>query len=100
MIHVVAVITTDVGKREEVLNEFRKIIPLVHAEKGCIEYQPVTDAVNAGNMQTPAGPDTFIVVEKWETMADLHAHSAASHMAEYAKKVGSFIKGRRIHVLE
>lgn len=100
MIHVVAVITTHVGKREEVLNEFRKIIPLVHAEKGCIEYQPVTDAENAGNMQTPAGPDTFIVVEKWETMADLHAHSAASHMAEYAEKVGSFIKGRRIHVLE
>ena len=100
MIHVVAVITTEAGKREDVLNEFKKIIPLVHAEKGCIEYQPVTDAANAGDIQTPAGPDTFIVVEKWESMADLHAHSAAAHMAEYAKKVGSVIKDRRVHVLE
>ena len=100
MIHVVAVITTEAGKRRDVLNEFEKIIPLVHAEKGCIEYQPVTDAVDAGKMQTPAGPDTFIVVEKWATMADLHAHSAADHMAEYAKKVGPIIKDRRVHVLQ
>ena len=100
MIHVVAIITTDAGKRESVLNEFDKVIPLVHAEKGCIEYRPVTDAKNAGDIQTPLGSDTFIVIEKWETMADLHAHSAASHMAEYGAKVGSFIKSRCIHVLE
>lgn len=100
MIHVIAVITTQAGKREDVLSEFQKIIPLVHAEKGCIEYQPVTDAAKAGDMQTLAGADTFIVIEKWETMADLHAHSSASHMAAYAEKVGAFIKDRRIHVLD
>ncbi|MBX2824304.1 MAG: antibiotic biosynthesis monooxygenase, partial [Gammaproteobacteria bacterium] len=64
MIHVVAIITTAPGKREDVLSEFRKIIPLVHAEKGCVEYQPVVDAANAGAMQTVAGADTFIVIEK------------------------------------
>lgn len=100
MIHVLAFITTESGKREDVLVEFKKVVPLVHAEKGCIEYGPVTDADNAGDAQTPAGPDTFVVVEKWETMADLKAHSKADHMAAYAAKMGAFIKDRRIHILE
>ena len=100
MIHVLAFITTIEGKRQDVLNEFNDILPIVHAEKGCIEYKPVTDAANAGDMQAPAGPDTFVVVEKWDTMADLDSHSAAEHMAAYAEKVGSLIKDRRIYVLE
>jgi len=100
MIHVVAIITTLPGKREEVLGEFHKIVPLVHAEKGCIEYQPVIDAQDAGDMQSAAGADTFIVIEKWESMDDLHAHSAAEHMQAYGKKTGSLIADRRIHVLE
>lgn len=99
MIHVVAIITTQPGKRADVLSEFGKIVPLVHAEKGCIEYQPVTDAQNAGAMQTPAGNDTFVVIEKWETMADLHAHSASDHMQAYAAKVGPMVADRCIHVL-
>ena len=100
MIHVIAIITTEAGRREDVLSEFAKVVPLVHAEKGCVEYQPVTDAANAGNIQTPVGNDTFIVVEKWETLADLHTHSASSHMAAYAENVGPLIKERCIHVLD
>lgn len=99
MIHVVAIITTQPGKRDEVLNEFRQIVPLVHAEKGWIEYQPVIDATDAGDAQTAAGNDTFIVIEKWESLADLHAHSASDHMQAYAKKVGGLIADRRIHIL-
>lgn len=100
MIHVVAIITTQPGKRAEVLTEFHKIVPLVHAEKGCIEYQPVVDAKEAGDMQTAAGADTFVVIEKWESMGDLHTHSASEHMQAYGKKVGALIADRCIHVLE
>ncbi|ASJ70879.1 putative quinol monooxygenase [Granulosicoccus antarcticus] len=99
MIHVVAIITTEAGKRAEVLEAFAKIVPLVHAESGCIEYQPVTDADGAGSNQTPLGPDTFIVAEKWASMDELKAHSASDHMAEYARTVKGLIAGRKVHIL-
>jgi len=99
MIHVIAIITTQAQKRAEVLDEFLKIVPLVHAEDGCIEYQPVTDADNAGAIQTALGPDAYMVIEKWASMDALNAHSVSSHMAEYGKKVGHLIAGRVIHVL-
>ena len=44
MIHVLAIITTKPGKRDEVLGLFRANMPAVHAEDGCVEYGPVIDA--------------------------------------------------------
>lgn len=99
MIHVIAIITTKPGKRAEVLEAFNKIVPLVHQENGCIEYQPVTDAENAGASQDKMGPDSFAVVEKWETIDDLKAHSASAHMAAYGKSVSELVAGRTVHVL-
>lgn len=99
MIHVLAFITTKPGMRERVLAEFRANMPAVHAEEGCIEYQPVTDADPSVAMATPAGPDTFVVVEKWETLDALKAHAGAPHMAAYAARVKEFIDKRVIHVL-
>ncbi len=99
MIHVVAMITTVPGKRAEVLEAFHDNVPAVLAEKGCIEYQPVIDTADGGEIQTNIGPDSFIVIEKWETMDDLRAHAKSAHMAAYAKKVGSMIADRSVHVL-
>ncbi|MGA7986395.1 MAG: antibiotic biosynthesis monooxygenase, partial [Burkholderiales bacterium] len=68
MIHVVAVITAKPGKREDILQHFRANVPAVRAEKGCIEYGPAIDADPAPQMQTKYGPDTFVAIEKWESM--------------------------------
>lgn len=38
MIHVIAIITAKPGKRTELLAAFSLIVPLVHAEKGCVKY--------------------------------------------------------------
>lgn len=100
MIHVIAIVTTQPGKREEVLTAFQAIVPLVHAETGCIEYQPVVDCGESLAMQDDLGADRFIVIEKWESSDALLAHSIAAHMAEYGKRVGAFITDRSIHVLE
>lgn len=96
MIHVLAIITTKPGMRAKVLELFHANMPAVHAEKGCIEYGPVVDTETS-----PAkfGPDTFVVVEKWETPADLKAHAAAPHMAAYAATVKDMVANRAIHVL-
>ncbi|MFY0613511.1 MAG: antibiotic biosynthesis monooxygenase [Hyphomicrobiaceae bacterium] len=99
MIHVVAMITTKPGKREEVLTAFRANMPAVHAEKGCVEYAPTIDAADMGPIQTALGPDSFVVIEKWETKDDLKAHAAAPHMAAYAAKVKDLLASRVIHVL-
>jgi quinol monooxygenase YgiN len=99
MIHVLAFITTKPGMRAQVLEAFHANMPAVHAEKGCVEYQPVVDVENFGAIQTTLGPDTFVVIEKWQTADDLKAHGAAPHMAAYAAKVRDMIASRTIHVL-
>ena len=99
MIHVVAVITTKPGQRENVLKEFRANVPAVHAEDGCIEYGPAIDAEGMGSFQTKFGPDAFVVIEKWRDAQALKAHAASPHMAAYAGKVKDMIASRVIHVL-
>ena len=44
MIHVIATVELNPGTRDKFLAEFRKIIPDVKAEAGCIEYGPAIDA--------------------------------------------------------
>ena len=99
MIHVIAVITAKPGKREEVLAAFRANVPAVRAEKGCLEYGAAIDADPALPVQTKWGPDTFLAIEKWETIDALKAHAAAPHMAAYAAKTRDLLASRVIHIL-
>ena len=59
MIHVIAILTAKPGKREEVLAAFRANMAAVHAEQGCIEYGPASDA--EGGPGAKYGADTFVV---------------------------------------
>ena len=99
MIHVIAVITAKPGKRAAILEAFRANVPNVRAEKGCIEYGAAIDADPPLPVQTKYGADTFVVIEKWESMEALKAHSAAPHMAAYAAKTREHIASRIIHIL-
>ena len=100
MIHVIAVITAKPGMRDTILTHFRANVPAVKAEQGCIEYGAAVDAENALAFQTKYGPDTFLVIEKWESMDALKAHAAAPHMAAYGAKTKEFIASRAIHILQ
>jgi quinol monooxygenase YgiN len=99
MIHVVAVITAKPAQRGQILQHFRANVPAVRAEKGCIEYGAAVDAENALAIQTKWGADTFLVIEKWESMEALKAHAAAPHMAAYGAKTKEMIASRVIHIL-
>jgi quinol monooxygenase YgiN len=96
MIHVVAVITAKPGMREAILEHFRANMPAVHAEQGCIEYVPTIDAEGFPALY---GPDTFAVIEKWESAEALKAHAAAPHMAAYVAKTRDMVASRAIHIL-
>ena len=99
MIHVIAVITAKPGKRAEVLKHFRANVPAVRAENGCIQYGAAVDADTGNPIQTKYGPDTFVVVEKWESIDALKAHAAAPHMQAYGAKTKELLASRVIHVL-
>lgn len=99
MIHVIAVITAKPGMRAQVLEAFRANVPNVKAEKGCIEYGAAVDAEPALKFQTPIGPDTFFVVEKYESLEALKAHAASPHMAAYGAKTKDMVASRVIHIL-
>jgi quinol monooxygenase YgiN len=100
MIHVVAIIAAKPGMRDAILKEFHANMPAVHAEKGCIEYGPAVDAEGIGSFQAKFGPDTFVVIEKWESPEALRAHAASPHMTAYAAKTRDMIASRTIHVLQ
>ena len=97
MIHVLAIITAKPGRRDEVLGHFRANMPAVHAEEGCIEYGPATDA--EGGAGAKYGPDTFVVIEKWQSLDHLKAHAVSPHMQAYAGKTRDLLASREIHVL-
>jgi quinol monooxygenase YgiN len=82
-----------------ILSHFHANVPAVKAEQGCIEYGAAIDATEAPAIQTPWGPETFLVIEKWESMAALKAHGASPHMAAYGAKTKEFIANRVIHIL-
>ncbi len=98
-VHVLAIITAKTGMRDRVLEAFRANVPAVHAEAGCIEYGATIDTEAAGGLQTKFGDDTFVVVEKWQSLDALKAHAAAPHMAAYAAKTKDMLASRVIHVL-
>ena len=99
IIHVIAVITSKPGMRQELLEAFNANTKAVRAEDGCIEYVATKDAEDVGPLQTKFGDDTFVVIEKWKSLPHLMAHVSSDHMKEYAAKTTSLIANRIIHVL-
>ena len=100
MIHVIAIISTAPSRREDFLKEFHRLVPLVHAETGCIEYGPAID-VDSGIEGLPAArADVVTILEKWEDVAALKAHLVAPHMLTYREAVKDLVEGVEIRVLD
>lgn len=98
-VHVIAVITAKPGKRGEIMDAFRANTPAVLAEDGCLAYEATIDTANAGPAQSAFGPDTFVVVEKWASLAALQAHAVAPHMKAYGAATREMVAERKIHIL-
>jgi len=88
------------GTRGAWLAEFRKIIADVRAEKGCLEYGPAIDAATDIEIQAKVGPDKVVVVEKWEDVAALKAHSVTPHMQSYRVQVKDYVRAVNLLVLD
>ena len=100
MIHVLAAIELRPGQREAFLGEFRKLVPMVRAEKGCLEYGPAIDVAGGIPLQVHPREHVVIVVEKWADVAALKAHLEAPHMAEYRGRVKDLVVNVSLQVLQ
>ena len=98
MICVIAAIKAKTGQRNALLECIKDNLPNVHAETGCIEYQPMVDIESSLGAQE-LNETVVTMVEKWETMADLNAHAVAPHMLEYREKVKDIVESVSLKVL-
>ncbi|SFR68575.1 Quinol monooxygenase YgiN [Agromyces sp. CF514] len=67
-VSVVAVLQAKPGLGPQVVESFREVSPLVHAEPGCELY--------AAHLERDG--DTVVMVERWTTRADLDAHASGA----------------------
>ena|SRR5689334_2778949 len=100
MIHVVATVELVAGKRDPFLTEFHKLVPLVRAEAGCLDYGPTVDVATGIAAQVPVRDNVVTVVEKWDSLSALQAHLQAPHMAAYRTRVKDLVVSVKLQVLQ
>jgi quinol monooxygenase YgiN len=100
MIHVIATISTTAGRRDDLIQEFRRLVPLVRAEVGCIAYEPAVDVEHGLEGQPGPRPHVVTVVEQWADLAALKAHLQAPHMIRFRDAVKDMLAGVEIRVLQ
>ena len=98
MIHVVAILTAQPGKRDALLAAVNANLAAVRAEEGCIAYGP---AVDAEFSQAKFGPDALLVLEQWASPEALAAHGKSAHMAAFGASVRDIMASRpAVHILQ
>ena len=100
MIHVIATIALQPGRRDDFLAEFRRIVPEVLAEAGCLDYGPAIDARTDIVAQAAPRDDVVTVVERWEGLDHLKAHLTAPHMQAYRARVKEMVAGTTLVILD
>ena len=98
MICVIATIKAKVGQRDALLACIKDNLAKVHAETGCLEYQPMVDTESSLGAQE-LDENVVTMVEKWETIANLNVHAVAPHMLDYRDKVKDIVESVSLKVL-
>lgn len=99
MINVIATVQVKEGKRSEFIDLFKKLVPIVTAEKGCIEYFPTID-LPADLPPQNINENEVTIIERWESLDHLMAHLATRHMAEHMEKEKDLVEKASIKILQ
>jgi len=100
MIYVVATIEVAKGKRDAFMEEFRRVVPLVRGEAGCVEYAPTIGVETNLAAPSESCDDTVVVVEKWANLEALERHLIAPHMVQYRAKVKEWVQHVNLQILK
>lgn len=87
MINLIVTMLIKDGKMDEFIAECVKIRPLVLAEQGCIAYAYMAEIPTAMTRQEPVNPLRITLVECWESLEALDAHSKTGHMLAFTSRV-------------
>src|SRR5690349_18325744 len=88
-VHLAILITTQAGKRQQQIDAFRQLAPVVRAEAGCLQYDLHEVTTNV---------DRFVLLEKWASSAALEAHDKSEHMLE-ADAANAFFRAGPAEIL-
>ena len=99
MIDVIASIRVKDGHVEEFIEKFKANVPSVLAEQGCIHYYPTIDA-DAETAAQVLDAQIVTIVEQWESLEALRAHSIAPHMSRFREGVKNIVEGTTLKVLQ
>lgn len=80
-IAVTVLLETFDGKANEQVQAFHAIVDIVLAEKGCLQYE-LTQSIDDENQ--------FVLLERWESRADLDAHLQTPHMIQASEQANTF----------
>ncbi len=99
MIYVIATIELSEGGKDKYLAELKRVMPLVHKEKGCLEYGPTVDVPTGIPIQIPQRANVVTLIERWENVDALKLHLTQPHFLEYRERVKDVMKSASIQVL-
>ena len=99
-VFVVAEIEVKPGVRAEFIEIFKKNVPNVLAEDGCIFYEPAIDTPSGIDAQKPLRENVMTVIEKWASLDALRTHLKAPHMDTYRAAVKDLVAGVSLRVLQ
>ena len=85
MIVVIAVLKAAEGKSDQIIEEFKKLVPKVHQEPGAIAYV-IHRAVD--------DPTKLMVYEKYESREALQYHGQTDHFKEFNQTTRELFAGR------
>ena len=100
MIHVIVTVELTPGNREAFLEEFRRVVPQVLEEEGCLEYGPAIDVETNIGAQATNRDHVVTIIEKWQSLEHLETHLIAPHMLEYRPKVKPLIQNSTLQILQ
>lgn len=92
-------IRSGVQHRENVLNAFREITPVVLQEDGCYGYELLVDHESGMDYQTKI-PDSITMLEHWESIEHLNAHLQTPHMKAYKQHVKDDVLDVKIRIMQ
>lgn len=100
MIKVIASLQFKPEKREEFIAGFRRLVPHVLREEGCIDYGLFLDADPVLSSQPPCRDDVITVLETWESPEALKKHVKTPHFVEFIESSKDMLVGITAQVLK
>ena len=100
MIHVVATLELQPGKRKEFLAVFHAFAAEVRKENGCVEYGVAAAGPESRSPHPPLRENAVVILEKWADLGALKAHLAAPGMKAYREQTKDFVASRDLRILQ